>query len=244
MTARLGPRAVPPPARMGLWWQTVRLFLRCLFVLAFRGRVYGAGRVPHHGPVILACNHQNFLDPTFLSVGLLREMAGMCKDSLFRNRWAGRFLRSLNMFPVKQRSADLGSFKECLRRLRAGRLLLLFPEGTRSATGRLAPFLPGLGALAKRSRAVVVPVLIEGAYEAWPRHRLLPRTGWVEVYFDDAIPPEAMTDLSPAQIAALVRERILAMRHARLDRLDRRTREKNAAQALTPVAEPVQCRRW
>ncbi len=234
----------PPPGRMGLWWQAVRLFLRCLFVLAFRGRVYGVRRVPHQGPVILACNHQSFLDPTFLSVGLLREMAGMCKASLFRNLWAGRFLRSLNMFPVKQRSADLGSMKECLRRLRAGKLLLLFPEGTRSATGRLAPFLPGLGALAKRSRAVVVPVLIEGAYEAWPRHRLLPRPGWVEVHFDKPIRPDALTDLSPDQIVGLVRERILAMRRARNARLNRRDLEENAEQALTPAAESVECCRW
>ena len=152
-----------------VWYRFLQFWSQWVFLFLFGIRVYGHRNVPKEGPVILASTHQSFLDPVVVGLGLSRPIQSMARDSLFRNRLFRLLITSLNAFPVKRNAADYAAMHESLDRLREGKQLLLFPEGTRTRDGSIAPLHPGLALLAHRTNAAVVPVTIEGAFECWPR---------------------------------------------------------------------------
>jgi len=93
----------------------------------------------------------------------------------------------------------------------------LFPEGTRTQDGRIASFKPGFGLLCRRSKATVVPVLIDGAFECWPRHKKLFSPGAIVVQFGKPLPPEQVATMSNEQLADTVTQTLRQMqREARL----------------------------
>ena len=141
-------------------------------VFWFRLRAYGRGNVPRRGGAIVASNHQSFLDPVFFGAAIDRPIDYFARRSLFRGPF-GAFIRALNAFPVERGRADLGALRGALERLQAGRVLLLFPEGTRTETGEVGPFQEGVAALARRAGVPVIPAAVEGAFEAWPRRQRL-----------------------------------------------------------------------
>lgn len=160
---------------MRQWYRFCRFLCRAYVGVIHLGRVYDRCHVPVSGPVLLVGNHQSVLDPVLAAYALPREVHYMARDTLFANPLFGRLISSVNAFPVKRDEVDIAAIKETLRRLKGGRAVLLFPEGTRSTDGRIAEFKPGLAMLARKAGAPVVPVVIDGAYEAWPRTSPLPR---------------------------------------------------------------------
>jgi 1-acyl-sn-glycerol-3-phosphate acyltransferase len=168
-----------------LWYKFWRLIARFLFSLLFGIRAYGQKNVPAKGAVILAATHQSFLDPVVVGLAVSRPIHIMARETLFRNPFFGWFIRSLHAFPVSRGTADLGALRQGLDHLEAGDQMLLFPEATRTHTGEIGPLHSGIGIMAARSGAVVVPVTIEGAHECWPRQRKLFRLGKIRVIFGE-----------------------------------------------------------
>ncbi len=120
------------------------------------------------GAFILACNHVSYLDPVIIGSCIRRRMSFMAKGSLFKNKWLGACLRGVDTFPVKRGTADIGAIKEAIRRLKEGRPLVVFPEGTRlHAAGEARPH-PGIALIAKKTKVPIVPVLIKGSFEVLP----------------------------------------------------------------------------
>ncbi len=201
------------------YWRCCRFPCRWTCTLLFRLRMHHRDRVPVHGPVILVSNHQSFMDPVIVSVGLQREASYMARDSLFHQPMFKRLIESLNAYPVKRNTADIGAIKESLRRLKQGQCVVLFPEGTRTPDGRIGPMLPGLGAIARKARVPIVPTLIDGLAQAWPRDRKFPRPGNVIVDYDRPWMPEEFSELSADELMNRIRERLLDMQaywHSRL----------------------------
>ena len=187
--------------------------------LLLKARMFGLHNVPETGGVLLVCNHQSFLDPILAAMAVHRESSYMARDSLFRNRFFGRLIDSVNAFPVRRNTADLGAIKEAMRRLKQGRVVLVFPEGTRSTDGHIGEMLPGLSAIARKTEVPIVPTLIDGVFQAWPRTRLLPGSGNVIVEYGRPITPREHASLSPEQLMELVRSRLIAMQakwHSRI----------------------------
>lgn len=145
------------------------LLFRVVFRLLLRWRIVGAQNVPRTGPVILASNHISNLDPPVVGVGIWRPCAYMAKEELFSNRFFGWFISKLNAFPVKRGSADRASLKRALETLEQGWPLVMFPEGTRSETGELQEAEMGVGMIAYRSGAPVVPAFIDGTNRVMPK---------------------------------------------------------------------------
>jgi len=178
------------------------------------------------GPlVILVCNHQSFLDPVLATMALPREACYMARDSLFRRRLFKRLIESLNAFPIRRSAADLTAVKGALRRLKQGMALVMFPEGTRTLDGRVGPMLPGLGTIARKAAVPIVPTLIDGAFQAWPRGRALPRPGSVIVEYGPPIRPAEFADLTAEELVALLRNRLEIMQHRWHTRLPHRRLE-------------------
>lgn len=145
------------------------LLLRAAFTLLFRWRVIGAQNVPAEGPVILAGNHASYLDPPVIAVGIWRPPAFLAKEELFRHPLFGWYLRKLGAFPVKRGAGDRAALKHSLDLVEQGRPLVLFPEGTRTEDGELQEPEMGVGMIAYRTGAPVVPIYIHGTDRALGR---------------------------------------------------------------------------
>lgn len=183
-------------------------------VLLFGSRVFGREHFPASGGVLLVSNHQSFMDPVLVTMALPREGNYMARDTLFQDRWFGRLIRFLNAYPIRRGTADMMAIKETMRRLKEGRVVAAFPEGTRSPDGRVGEMLAGLATVAKKCNAPIVPTLIDGMYQAWPRHQILPGFGDVVVEYGKPITPAEYARMSPDELTEEIRRRIIRMQQA------------------------------
>jgi long-chain acyl-CoA synthetase len=193
-----------------------RLALRGLFRL----RVVGLERLPASGPFVIAPNHVSDLDPLVIAAALplahLRRLywAGDMVR-LFYNRASRTFCRTVHLFPVDEHHPDL-AVATAARVLAMGKAQVWFPEGWRSPDGRLQRFMPGIGQLLQRADVPVVPAYIDGAFEALPRDRRIPRLRRLTIVFGA---PETAASLLAAgagrndaeRIAQALRERVRAL---------------------------------
>lgn len=136
--------------------------------LFFRFRVLHRERMIQTGSVILAMNHQSFLDPPLGGINCDRGIYFLARRSLLESRVLGWLLPKLNVIPVDQEGIDRTALKTLIRVIKEGNAALVFPEGTRTPDGTLQPAQPGVGLIIAKTRAPVVPMRIFGAFEAWP----------------------------------------------------------------------------
>jgi cytidylate kinase len=187
---------------LAAWYSFARFLCRVFCMLFFKLRIFGSEHIPADGPVIVASNHQSFMDPVFCGVGAPRRLVYMARDSLFSFGPFGWLLRSVNAIPISRDKPDISTMRAVIERLRKGEAVCLFPEGTRTSDGRIAPFKSGFGLLCRRGGATVVPVLVEGAFECWPRHKKLFNPGsLVIVRFGKPLTPEQVKTMSNEQLA-------------------------------------------
>lgn len=146
----------------------------------FRFRVVHRERMIQSGPVILAMNHQSYLDPPLAGITCDRPIYFLARRTLLNIPLLGGVLPKVNVIPVNQEGVDRTAIKALIRVLQAGNGVLIFPEGSRTMDGDLQPAEPGLGLVIARTLAPVVPMRIFGAREALPRGgghlRLVPIT--------------------------------------------------------------------
>ena len=178
-----------------------RFLLRFLFSLLYKVRVYGWQNVPQTGPVLLLCNHQSFLDPPAVGMGARRLLCYVGRDSLFDNLLFGKLLHAVDALPIKRGTADLSAMKLIIEKLKMGKAVVMFPEATRTSDGRIADIKAGFGLVAKRSKATVVPVVIDGAFEVWPRTRKLPGLGRITLVYGKPMSPQHIEEIDSEQFA-------------------------------------------
>jgi 1-acyl-sn-glycerol-3-phosphate acyltransferase len=171
-------------------------------------------RVPQSGALLIAANHESYLDPPSLgSVITHRHICYMARAGLFKFRPFAWLIRSLNSIPVDEEGGDVAAIKETIRRLEGGAGVLIFPEGSRSPTGEMMEFKRGVAVLMKRAKCPVQPAAIVGAFEAWPRGKRprLFRRG-VRVIYGHPIPYEELMRDGPDGALERLRREIAALR--------------------------------
>src|SRR2546426_11579367 len=154
---------------MNPYYWTVYMTSKLVARLFFRFRVLHQERLIQEGPVLLAMNHQSYLDPPFAGSACNRDIYYLARKTLLQNRFFGWLLPKLNVIAVDQEGGDRSALKALIRILRAGNCALVFPEGSRTLDGSLQPALPGVGFVIAKTQAPVVPMRIFGAHEALPR---------------------------------------------------------------------------
>jgi len=185
---------------------------RVFCMLFFRWRWYGIENIPQTGPFLVVSNHQSFLDPIFCGAPPKRHLCFLARDTLFTHWFFGRVIASVNAIPVKRDRGDLTAMKKVIGKLQEGRGVCLFPEGTRTSDGKILPFKAGLGLLCRRGNAAIVPVVIDGAFECWPRHRkIFSPGGAIIVHYGKAITAQQAKDMGDEKLAELLTDTLRQM---------------------------------
>lgn len=131
----------------------------------YRIKTIGLEHFPKEGGVLLCSNHIDNLDPPVVGITANRPVYFMAKEELFSVPLIGKLVPHLNAFPVKRGMSDREALRKGLNVLKEGKVLGLFPEGTRSKDGELKKGLAGAGFFALRTDAKVVPCAIIGPYK-------------------------------------------------------------------------------
>ena len=160
-------------------------FFKCFCRLEVKGR----DNIPRVGGFILASNHVSFLDPPLVAGACPRQLNFMARDDLFTIPIFGAFIRAAGSFPVRRDSTTIASIKQALRCLQKAEGLLLFPEGGRTFGGLVKRVERGIGFIALKSQAPVVPVFINGSQRALARNARFIKPAKIRVYFGKPIYP-------------------------------------------------------
>ena len=153
-----------------------------LLQIFFHVQVENRERIPMKGPLIVAANHFSYMDPMVLQSMFPRRISFMMTEVYYEGR--GKWLfRLLHCISVKQKGSNIAALKEGLEVLEKNDVLGIFPEGGVSIEGRLREGNPGIGFLARKSGAPVIPAFISGTYEALPKGAKIPRISKIKVIF-------------------------------------------------------------
>jgi 1-acyl-sn-glycerol-3-phosphate acyltransferase len=137
--------------------------IRVVLDIFFRTEIRGIENIPVNGKVIVASNHISNIDPPAILSYINKyrnDTAVLAKKELFKNPLLGAFLRKMGAIEVDRRKADITAFKKSIRALEEGKLLLIFPEGTRRKENKEIKPKSGISFLAKKTKAPILPVKI------------------------------------------------------------------------------------
>ena len=131
--------------------------------IVFKTQYIGRENVPKTGSLIIASNHRNSYDPGLIAAARVRKIHYMAKLELFNlNKLASWMLRHLNAFPISRGTGDQRSLNYAIRLVEEGKVLGIFPEGTRSKNGEIGRFKAGAFTLAKEAGVDILPVVMDG----------------------------------------------------------------------------------
>jgi len=147
-----------------VFYRLMWLVFQALLLVLFRWRVEGSERVPATGGVILASNHVSWWDPPVVGCSVSRPVRFMAKAELFRIPVLGPAITKLGAFPIRRGKPDRQALKKAIKCIEAGEVLGMFPEGTRIRGEELGRAQDGLGYIALRTNAPIVPVAIIADY--------------------------------------------------------------------------------
>jgi 1-acyl-sn-glycerol-3-phosphate acyltransferase len=203
------------------WYALMRVAAIAFSLVYFRIRCHGRHNVPKTGGVLILANHQSHLDPPMVGMVIPRRVNYVARDTLFKNPIFAALINSLDAIPIDREGLGISGLKETMRRLKRGEMVLLFPEGTRSPDGEVHALKPGFSALVQRTGVPVLPVGIDGAFDAWPRRAKAPRPGPIHIVIGEPIRAETAKSLDDRALVELVERRIRQC-HSRARALRRR----------------------
>ncbi len=149
----------------------------CFLVYARKFEVIGRENAPAEGPLIVASNHLNNGDPPVIALAFSRLPTFMAKREMMGWPILGPAFRIFGAFPVSRGGADLSAIHAATELVNEGKMLVMFPEGTRSRTGGLTKGHPGTALIALRTGAPIIPFAITGTEQiSWPWVLLKPRS--------------------------------------------------------------------
>lgn len=182
-----------------------RTLVATLFYPFYRIKVIGKENFPKEGGVLLCTNHIDNLDPPVVGITCPRTVHFMAKEELFNVPVLKNILPSINAFPVKRGMSDRQAMRKALSLLKDGKVVGLFPEGTRSKDGKLQKGLSGAGFFALRGNAVVMPCAIIGPYKPLkPLTVVYGKPIDMTPYRDRKATPEEVTEVIMGEIQKLL----------------------------------------
>ena len=180
-----GARSAAPTPAVPFLYRTLVTPIREILARLFQLKVEGLHHLPAAGPYIIAANHHNYLDGVLLAAVVPVPIAFLVMPRVYRaTPLHPIFHRHIGSIPITLERPDLTAVRRAVATLEAGRVVGIFPEGPFSLHGQLEAGMPGVGLLALRSHASVVPAAIRGTYEALRGRRFyIPRRAPLSIRF-------------------------------------------------------------
>jgi len=197
------------------------LLAKLIYLFAFDRyhlKVRGLQNVPEKGPFLLCSNHQSYVDP-FVMIGalpyrLFRDAFAVGTSDIFGEGFMRRLARWLRVAVVDPDTNLMPAMRAGAFGLIQGHILVLYPEGERTNDGNPRVFRKGAAILSIHTQAPIVPIAIEGFYEAWPRHKKFPKFADLQLVFGKPIQPPPVSEASEAayeQLTSELKSRVVAM---------------------------------
>lgn len=166
-------RAIRPsdgPAKKSVIYEILRPIVTVLFKTVLPVRYHNAERLNLDAPYIVMGNHQSMMDVFVAALPIKRyQVQYIGKKELWKYKWLGKILYSMNMIPVDRHNTDMEAMRACMRVTREGGILGIFPEGTRSKDGVMEDLESGVAMIALRSKVPLIPVYIAGKVRLFRR---------------------------------------------------------------------------
>jgi len=186
-----------------LVFNAVRYFVLGVSKILWRIEFRGTENIPQNSPrgLLIAPNHQTYVDPFWVTVPVKRKFRYMAWDAALDWFIVGKIIRYLGAFPVRTqgRGGKIDAMKKALKFLREGATLIVFPEGEREfGDGKFLPFKPGAVRIAMEAGVPIMPVTIRGGNKVWSQGMKYPRFGKVEIIYHkpfEVPKPDKKTDL-------------------------------------------------
>ncbi len=154
-------------------------------------RLHGRENIPLQGGLIIASNHQAYLDPFVISIPIKRPIRYLAWNVALNWPLIGRLMRILGAWPLQLEGSDPSAIRRSLQWLRNGGAVMIFPEGGRGRPdGSMVRFKAGAVRMALEAGVPILPVTIRGADRVWPIGRWLPRRGKVQIVYHPVIQVE------------------------------------------------------
>lgn len=171
----------------------IRIYLR----LFHRLKVEGLEYVPRRGAAVIASNHVSYFDPPAIGASIaFRKVHFMARDTLYKaGRLANWWFNAVGCIPLDRTKGDIKALKMAVSSLQEGRLITLFPEGTRSLDGQLQQPKGGVGFLMVKAEVPVVPAFVDGTFESMPKNAKNIRFAPITVRFGPPVTPQEFSDL-------------------------------------------------
>jgi 1-acyl-sn-glycerol-3-phosphate acyltransferase len=207
---REDPRASVARSMLPQWaLELIRPVVGGVSRLIWKIEFYGVENVPVNGGLIIAANHQTYLDPFWLSLPIKRPTRYLAWSAAFRWPVIGKCLTWFGAWPLALEGSDPAAIRSSLQWLRNGGAVVIFPEGARStATGSLERFKAGAVRLALEAQVPILPVTIKGGNRVWPKGWRFPRPGKVVVTYHPLYHPEQSSDEETRACARRESERL------------------------------------
>jgi 1-acyl-sn-glycerol-3-phosphate acyltransferase len=158
----------------------VHLFCRLLWKIQYEGTEH----IPSAGGLIIASNHQTYIDPFWISIPIKRPLRYLAWDLAFDWPLIGKLMGALGAWPLQIEGSDPAAIRRTLQWLRNGGAVVIFPEGGRGeADGAIVHFKAGAARVALDAGVPILPVTIRGANQVWPSNRRFPRLGSIEIIY-------------------------------------------------------------
>ena len=171
-----------------LFYRSIRRLFLILATPMFRFSVEGIENVPSEGPAIVVASHRSWLDPPCVGAAFPRPVRFLILEGVYRRPWARWFYRRMRSLPVNpSKRTSVVSLRRAFAHLRQGGVVGVFPEGRVVEDGSDVEFASGAAVLAVRTGAPVIPIVIHGSANAWPRGKRLPRPAPVRVRIEPPI---------------------------------------------------------
>lgn len=169
----------------------------------------GLENIPLEGGLLIASNHQSYLDPFLISVPIKRTLRFLAWDEALEWPLAGKMMKLLGAWPLQVRGSDPAAIRRSIQWLREGGALVIFPEGGRGLpNGSMVRFKAGAVRLALEAGVPILPVTIRGANRVWPAGRRVPRMGKIEVVYHPLFKIEQKPDEETRECARRESERL------------------------------------
>lgn len=191
-----------------LFYRFVRNSARIAGVMLFDIRCVGRSNMEFEGGALVLSTHQSHFDPVLIGLSFNGRMNYLARRSLFNNRLLGTVIYLLDAIELDRDRSGIAGLKETLKRLKGGKKVLVFPEGTRTADGKIAPLKPGFLAVARRSKVPLVPIAITGAFEALPRTSKIPRRYPIHMAVGQKIEADTVASLSDDEVLKILSDRM------------------------------------